>query len=356
MVLNKEWFVKILNVRKNLRITSVAVCSVIILASCATPSMRELADANDLKIGCAIQAGDLVTENREVIVNENFNLLLSENGMKWANLHPNQRFWNWSDVDHMVAYAEEHNMEVKGHPLVWHSQLPTYVKLMETREQGIEYLQDEISTVLERYKGKITQYDVVNEAINDDGTMRESIWYTKVGPDFIDLAFQMAHKADPTAKLIYNDYDVAFKGGAHADACYELVKGMVERGIPINAVGFQLHLCGDQPFNEKALRDNIKRYEDLGIEVEFSEVDVRIPASAGDQIYANQELVWKSLFTVALTEPNVSTFAMWGYCDLLSWIPPVFPGYGQAHLYDKLYQPKPVYNDIKKLLSENINK
>jgi endo-1,4-beta-xylanase len=320
--------------------------------SCATTTMRNLADQNDLLIGTAIQAGDLVDENREKIITDNFNLLVSENGMKWAIIHPTKQFWNWSDIDHMLQFADEHNIAVKWHTLVWHNQLPGYASSIKTREEGIALLKDEINTIMTRYKGKIPQYDVVNEAINDDGSMRESVWYKVIGPDYIDIAFQIAHEADPNAELIYNDYSVAFKGWTHAEASYQMVKKMVDKGVPIDAVGFQLHLAADQPYSEQAIRDNIKRYEALGLKVEFSEIDIRVPVPTSDELIVQQTAMWQSLMDIAVTEPAVESFVMWGYSDVNSWIPKTFGGYGDSHWYDTQYKARPVYQMLKNQLKD----
>ena len=213
-------------------------------------------------------------------------------------------------------------------------------------------MNEHIETIMSRYKGKIAEYDVVNEMFNEDGSMRQNIWYKTIGADYIELALKKAHQVDPDAKLLLNEFNNEEKGHPKADAMYNLVKNLKERGIPIDGVGMQLHLDARISYSEDAIRQNIQRYEDLGIAVSFSEVDVRIPIENSKAYESAQENIYLMLYKIASEMPNVTSFITWGISDKHSWVPYTFPGTGNALLYDEDFKPKPVYNEILKELKK----
>ena len=181
-----------------------------------------------------------------------------------------------------MEFAGKRGIKVHGHTLVWHEQLPKWVtEAKRTPQECRDLMLGHIEAVVGRWRGKILAWDVVNEAIEKDGTFRKTYWKDNVGQDYIDLAFRKAHEVDPKAKLVYNDYGIEGRG-PKADAAYELVKGMKQRGVPIDAIGFQCHWeVGKHPAVEE-IRANIKRFGDLGLEVWITELDLRVkmPATA----------------------------------------------------------------------------
>lgn len=213
-------------------------------------------------------------------------------------------------------------------------------------------MNEHIETIMSRYKGKIAEYDVVNEMFNEDGSMRQNIWYKTIGADYIELALKKAHQVDPDAKLLLNEFNNEEKGHPKADAMYNLVKNLIERKVPIDGVGMQLHLDARISYSEDAIRQNIQRYEDLGIAVSFSEVDVRIPIENSKAYESAQENIYLMLYKIASEMPNVTSFITWGISDKHSWVPYTFPGTGNALLYDEDFKPKPVYNEILKELKK----
>lgn len=326
---------------------------VVVLGGCFSPkTVREFADKKKLHFGVSVQAADVLDPATIDLVTENFNIIIPENTLKWANIRPNKTFWNWSDMDNIVAFAQKHKIIVKGHTFVWHQQNAPFVNALKTREDAIEVLEEQITEVMTRYKGKIAEYDVANEVLEEDGTMRNTIWLKTIGDDYLDIAFKAARKADPKAKLILNDYNNENMGNTKADAFYELVKSLIERNVPIDGVGFQMHLMAMHPVQEEAVRANVARFRELGLTVSFSEIDVRVKLPMTPEKEAEQIDVYTKLMEIVLTEPNVDSFIMWGYTDKMSWIPQFFPGFGFAHLYDRDVQPKPVYEVIKKMIVE----
>jgi endo-1,4-beta-xylanase len=203
------------------------------------------------------------------------------------------------------------------------------------------------------YKGKIFAWDVVNEAVDDNNKMRESVWYKVIGPDYIEQAFRFAREADPDAKLFYNDYNTEGMG-SKSGAVYKMVKELKEKGVPIDGVGLQMHIGaapGEAP-SAKALAANIKRLNDLGLEVHITEMDVKIQKLSGtdEEKFQKQADVYAMVLKTCLEAENCTALVTWGLTDQFSWIPG-FTGHPDAPLlFDKKYQPKPAYHALIKVL------
>jgi endo-1,4-beta-xylanase len=240
-------------------------------------------------------------------------------------------------------------MKVRGHTLVWHNQNPSWLpRAIKTRDEAIAVLKDHIQTVVGHYKGRIAAWDVVNEAVDDStGELRESPWLTAIGPDYIALAFQFAHEADPDAKLYYNDYSAEGIGGK-GDAVYELVKGLKEQGVPIDGVGWQGHFQSSSFIMD--MKDNGRRLADLGLEVSITELDVRIPIPPTDTMIENQAKMYKKVTETCLALPNCKAIVTWGFTDKHSWVPGFFSGEGAALPFDETYKPKLAYEAIRAAL------
>jgi len=322
----------------------------ITFVSCTAQTMRTVTDRKQFLFGVAVRPSDLLDPQDSKLLQSNFNILVAENIMKLQYLRPTESFWNWSDPDKLVQFAESNNMKLRGHTFVWHNQTPPFINNLSDREKAIQVLKDTITQVLTRYKGKFYEYDVCNEIIDDNGQLRDSIWMKRIGKEYIDIAFQTARTADPSVKLILNDYNNEYAGTVKGDVFYRLVKDLVDRNIPIDGVGFQLHVMAEQPIREDALRTNIKRFKDLGLSVSFTEVDVRIKLPVTPEKEAAQEKVYLDLLKIALEE-HVSSFVLWGYTDAYSWIPGTFAAYGSAHPFTKDKTPKPVYDRMKQFIA-----
>lgn len=329
-----------------------AVFAAAVLTACSSSKPAEIARKANIDFGVAIKAGDVLDQKTSKFIAANFNMIVPEDTMKWRNLRPTKDFWNWSDLDNMVKYAEKNRIKIKGHVFLWHEQNPGYVNTKKSREEAIALMEEQITTVMSRYRGKIQEYEIVNEMLNEDGSMRETPWYKNIGPDYIDLAFHTARKADPDAVLIINDFNNEYMGTAKGDSCYELVKGMKQRGVPIDAVGFQLHLIAN-PLDREAFINNIRRYHELGIAVKFTELDVRIKNPVTPEKEKIQLDIYMDIMKAALNEKNTASIIFWGYTDRLSWVPRFFGGYGSACPFDKNDKPKPVFKEMVELMRKH---
>jgi hypothetical protein len=204
-----------------------------------------------------------------------------------------------------------------------------------------------IDKVMGHWKGKIYAWDVVNEAFNEDGTYRSSIWTQRIGNNFIDLAFQRARQADPDAKLIYNDYNIE-PIGAKSNGMYNMIKSMKERGIPIDGVGFQMHLT-DGGLDYQSFADNMARLADLGLELYITEMDVRMPDSNRD--LQKQATIYSEVLKRCVAQPACKGVQVWGIVDKYSWVMSTFPGTGVPLLFDDSYNAKPAYYSVQTVLA-----
>ena len=331
-------------------LTAIAVALWVVAAHGQEPTLRDLASARGIDIGAAVDVRALKGEaDYANTLKREFGMVVGENAFKWENIHLTPKLYYFDDTDTIVNFAEVNGMKVRGHTLVWHNQNPSWLlRTLKTREDAIAVLKDHIKTVVGHYKGRIAAWDVVNEAVDDStGELRESPWLTAIGPDYIALAFQFAHEADPDAKLYYNDYSAEGIGGK-GDAVYELVKGLKEQGVPIHGVGWQGHFQSSNFIMD--MKDNGRRLAELGLEVSITELDVRIPIPATDLMIENQAKMYKKVTETCLALPNCKAIVTWGFTDKHSWVPGFFSGEGAALPFDENYNKKPAYEAIRAAL------
>lgn len=241
-------------------------------------------------------------------------------------------------------------MAVRGHALVWHDAVPRWLRQGEwTRDQALEIMREHIFVVAGRYQGRLQAWDVVNEFFaNDGGPRTESFWFETVGPDFMDYAFRWAREADPHAKLFYNDYG-AEGMNSKSDAVFEWVKDALERGVPVDGVGLQMHVALNPDFTLDELSANIERLLGLGLIVHITELDIRIPMPTDDDKLERQRERYREITSTAL-ETGCEAVVLWGITDRYSWVPRFFEGYGAALPFDEEYNPKPAYWGIHEAL------
>jgi len=305
-------------------------------------ALRSLAQARGMYIGTAVNVDALQNEEqyREVLARE-FNIMTPEVSLKFDATEPERNQYDFAEGDTIVAFAKAHNMQVRGHTLVWFRALPSWLTAGKfSRSELMQILRGHIFTEVAHYQGQITIWDVVNEAVNGDGTLRDTIWLRGIGPDYIDWAFRWAHEANPQARLFYNDFG-GEGSGRKSDAIYSLVKGLLQRGVPIGGVGLQMHIGIDSYPAPQAVLANMQRLTALGLEVQITEMDVQIQ---GDRRpvqtrLALQAQVYRDMLGVCLEVVGCTAFVMWGFTDLYSWL----PGPDAPVIFDRDYRPKPAY-------------
>jgi endo-1,4-beta-xylanase len=283
--------------------------------------------------------------------------------MKWGVVEPTQGQFDWSGADRLVAFAEQHDQLVRGHTLMWHNQLPTWLTTgvsdgTISKTQLKDLLQQHIFTEMSRYKGKIWQWDVANEFFTDANPSTinpNDFWISNLGTDILPQAFRWAREADPHALLFYNDYNIAGEDGTNAksDAVYAWLTQMKSEGVPIDGVGNQGHLDTQFGFPTQMAQD-LKRYASLGLKTAITEADVRtFVNSATDQVPTDhlatfaQPYEFSQMLKAALAVPECISFTVWGFGDADSWVPGFFTGEGYATLYDVNLQPKPAFSDLQ---------
>lgn len=340
-----------------------------------TQTLRYHAEGCDKYIGMAVASGDAnffadIEDDSKVMtrtVASNFNIIVAGNEMKVDALQPQQGKFNFTSGDQLVEFAERHNMRVRGHTLLWHAQLPSWMgagsegtenRNNYTRDELLKIMEDHITTVVTHYKGKVHEWDVVNECVQDWGPeiLRSSIWYSVIGESFLDSAFVYAHRADPDAILYLNDYSVEFMGGDKADRYYTLAKRLKDRGVPIHGVGLQAHLdLGAVSSGYTQLEKNIQRYAKLGLKCIFTELDISIYNNRFNSVlaYREQATEYKKLIKLSLANDNCPNVLVWGLSDAFSWIPS-FSKYvkGKPLLFDECFAAKPAFFSVRDAYQE----
>jgi endo-1,4-beta-xylanase len=305
--------------------------SVIILAIAlagtagAQDSLRIMADSRGITVGAAVT---FPTQNRaayDSALARHFNGVVCENAMKFQNLSSARGTYNFGPADAIADFATARGMKIRGHTFVWHSQTANWFNNLSgaaaSRDTTLKIMKAHIDTLGARYRGRIMEWDVVNEAISQNGGTSpsyrtDSRWYSRVGGiDYIDSAFVWAHKADSNALLFYNDF-----GGetmnAKSQNIYDLVSGLKQRGIPIHGVGLQCHFNAGN-VDTAAIGQNMRRLAALGLRISLTEIDIQTTNTTTN--LETQAANYKALMAVCLSVPACKTFYAWGVNDAQSW-------------------------------------
>jgi endo-1,4-beta-xylanase len=308
-----------------------------------TGPLRALAKRRGIAVGASVlTSNDLTDSQYASLLGSEYDMLTPENDMKWSAVHPDPGVYDFAAPDLDVSFAQSHGMAVRGHNLAWSTNNPTWLTTVPwSRDQLLTILHDHISTVVGHYRGKVAQWDVVNEGFS-------GFWWDHIGPQYIDLAFQWAHEADPSARLFFNDYGAEGLGGK-SDALYNFVRVLKQRGIPIDGVGLESHFdLNPPPLGDIAA--NMRRLKAVGLQTAITEFDVRLPVPASAKDLDRQRAIYKGLLATCVAASNCKTFATWGFTDKVSWVPSAYPGYGAALPFDENYAPKPAYYGLRAAL------
>lgn len=367
-------------------ITGIILISALLVAACTSRSQN--VEPNSLKsalsgkfyIGTALNASQITGKDTAAVnlVKQQFDAIVAENCMKSGPLQPREGVFDFALADQFVDFGVQNNMFVTGHTLIWHSQAPRWFFTDSlgnnvSREVLIDRMEKHISTVVGRYKGRVKGWDVVNEAILDDGSYRKSKFYEIIGEDFIKIAFELAHKADPEAELYYNDYSMAIPG--KRDGVVAMVKKLQEQGVRVDGIGMQGHIGLKHP-DIAEFEKSIVAYAGLGVKVMITELDITVLPSAwrnvGADVAASFEYQQRinpyseglpdsvstefntrcmDFFNLFLKhQDKISRVTLWGVNDGNSWLNnwPVRGRTDYPLLFDRNNQPKSVVKDIIK--------
>ncbi|MFC0527859.1 endo-1,4-beta-xylanase [Phytohabitans kaempferiae] len=318
-------------------------------------TLRALAKRAGLKIGTAVDMSALADDAtyKERVAAE-FNSVTAENVMKWSEIERERGVLDFGPADELVRFARQNGQGVRGHTLLWHNQNPEWLT------QGVadgsidatelrKILKQHIFDVAGHFRGKVYAWDVANEVIDDNGNLRDTFWLQKLGPGYIADAFRWAHQADPKAKLYINDYNVEGLN-AKTDAYYALVKQLKKDRVPIHGFGMQGHLGVQYGFDGRALQ-NVQRFEALGLETSFTEVDVRMIMPTDNAKLQAQANGYSVLLRACLLAKRCTSYTVWGFTDKYSWVPGWFDGEGAANLLDENYGQKPAYQAVSQTLA-----
>jgi endo-1,4-beta-xylanase len=330
------------------------------------PSLRQAADEAGILIGTAVRPSLFSEAAYASTLAREFNMVEPEDAMKWWVIRRNPDSFDFREADEVVAFALAHKMKVRGHCLVWDHNHPDWLAHGHfTPPQLSQLLHDHIDRVMKRYAGQVFAWDVVNEAMDETGRMRNSIWYNQPGIGFagqgtayLEQVFRWAREADPHALLFYNEAEGEFLNHK-SDSIYEMLKDFKHRSVPIDGIGLQLHVP-NLDLDSAALAANIARLTALGLQVHITELDVPLPATPAtypasrplqedqqDKDLVRQAQVYRSVVHACLQNPGCTAIQTWGFTDKYSWIGSHSHGTrGRAVWFDKTYQPKPAYDAV----------
>lgn len=335
-------------------------------------SLKE-AYKSDFYMGAAINESQIEEQdslNTAIIAND-FNSITAENIMKSMFVHPEKTIYNFNQTDKFLAFGEKYNMFIHGHTLVWHSQLSPWIAEIQDSTQMANTLSGHIKTIVSRYKGRIDSWDVVNEALNEDGTLRESVFLKTMGASYLPLSFKWAAEADPNTDLYYNDYNMT--NPDKRNGAIKLIKNIQDQGVKIDGVGMQGHWHLDTPSIEE-IEASIVAYSELGIKVAITELDINLlprpenlqgaevnqefeqseamnpyPDKLPDAIQNKLAERYKSIFELFLKHKDkISRVTFWGVEDGQSWLNdwPIDGRTNYPLLFDRNLKPKKAYDSI----------
>lgn len=281
---------------------------------------------------------------------DNFDQLTPENELKWANTEPLPGVFTFDEADQLVSYATAHGKRIRGHTLVWGNQLPKWVRDGHwSRDSLLLFMREHIDREMSRYRGRINEWDVVNEAIAGNGGYEQNVFLRVIGPKYVEYAFRYAHAADPDAKLYYNDMGIGLPGHPATLGVLRMVADLKRKGVPIHGIGIQAHMSTRYHLSQSQVADTMRRVAELGLDVAITEMDVRInsPGTPAQRL-EDQRRVYEGVARACRAQPRCTSFTTWGISDKHSWL-------GQSAVplaFDSAYRAKPAWPTIVRALRE----
>jgi endo-1,4-beta-xylanase len=364
---------------------TIALGAALICNSCkkTEPALKD-AFKDHFLIGTAMNIPQIMGKEPGVkeLVLKHFNSLTAENCMKWEKIHPMPSVYDFTPSDSTVAFAHGNGMVMIGHTLIWHQQTPGWVFTDSqgkplTRDSLLARMKDHILTVVGRYKGQVKGWDVLNEALADDGSLRKTKWMEIIGEDYIQKAFEFAKEADPDAELYYNDYNI--ETPAKRDSAVKLLRTLQSKGVKIDGVGIQGHYHMDFPKLDD-IDIAIQQFSELGLKVMFTELDINVlprpenisgadisknfelqkkmnpyPESLPDSVQQKLAVRYADMFRIFVKHSDkVSRVTFWGVYDGQSWLNnwPVMGRTNYPLLFDRNLKPKPAFYSVIETVKE----
>jgi endo-1,4-beta-xylanase len=342
---------------------TLALLSLFVFSASRPPqTLREAADRNGFLVSTAVRAAQLSEPAYASTLAREFNMLEPEDALKWWVLRPDALTFDFRQGDELVRFAIAHRMKVRGHCLVWGRSNPEWLSHEHfTPPQLARLLHQHIDRVMSHYADQVFAWDVVNEALDENGNLRDSIWYNQPGVGFsgqgtkyIEQVFRWAHKADPTALLFYNEAEGEGMN-RKSEAIYAMVDNFKKRNVPIDGVGLQMHIPSLDA-DLAGIAANIARLAALGVQVHITELDVSVPLDSSGQVRPDdlirQADLYRGIVAACLNTVGCTAIQTWGFTDKYSWIGSHSRGArGQALLFDRAYQPKPAYRALLEEIS-----
>lgn len=355
-----------------------AITTLLTLSCTSKKEISSLKDAykNDFYIGTALTVGQIEEKNaqEDALIKKEFNAITAENNMKSMFVHPQKDKYDFVLTDKFVAYGENNKMFIHGHTLIWHSQLAPWMAKIKDSTEMKAFMKEHITTIVSRYKGRIDSWDVVNEALNDDGTLRKSVFLNTLGESYLVDAFKLAAAADPKVDLYYNDYNN--EQPAKREGTINLIKKIKAAGGKVDGVGIQGHWRLESPSLEE-IEKSIVEYSALGLKVAFTELDITVlpnpwdlkgadvnqnfegsakmnpyPTTLPDSIQTKLADRYASIFKLFLKHKDkISRVTFWGINDKQSWLND-WPIKGRTNyplLFDTALKPKKAYYSVMSL-------
>ncbi|MGA8215974.1 MAG: endo-1,4-beta-xylanase [Candidatus Sulfotelmatobacter sp.] len=343
-----------------------AILAAVMAAVWCAQSLRQEAENAGLLIGTAVRPSQLSETAYASTLAREFSMVEAEDAMKWRVLRPDRAAYKFRQGDEVVCFAQTHQMKVRGHCLVWGRDNPDWLTQghFSTRQLS-RLLSEHINRVMKHYSGEVFAWDVVNEALDENGDVRDSLWYNQPGiglsgkgTAYIEQVFRWAHRADPQALLFYNEAEGEGLN-RKSDAIYAMVKDFKRRGVPIDGVGLQMHIPGldsNMPAIAADISSNIARLTALGVQVHITEMDVPVPVDSDGgpraEDLTRQAEVYRSIVRACLNSLGCTAIQTWGFTDKYSWIGSHSHGArGHALPFDRAYQPKSAYRAVWEELS-----